>query len=44
MIVIIYCLNFLNSFKIKNKLESHENEYENKYFCGALMLSEDNKI
>ena len=29
--------------KIKNKLESHKKECENKDFCGAVIPSEDTK-
>ena len=39
-----YCLNGLHSFRMKNKLESHEKVCENKDFCGAVMPSRDTKI
>ena len=39
-----YCLNFLQSFRIKNKLELHKKVCENKDFCNAVMPSEDTKI
>ena len=39
-----YCLNCLDLFRTKNKLESHKNACENKYFCSVVMPSEDTKI
>ena len=39
-----YCLNCLNSFRTKNKLESHIRLCENKDFCNIVMSSEDAKI
>ena len=39
-----YCLNCLNSFRTKNKLESQIKVCENKAFRNVVMLSEDAKI
>ena len=39
-----YCLNFLHSFRTKNKLESHKTVCENKYFCNVIIPSEDTNI
>ena len=39
-----YCLNFLHSYRTKNKLESHKKVYENKDFCNIIMSSKDTKI
>ena len=39
-----YCLNFLNSFRTKNKLESHKGVCENKEFYNVVMPSEYTKI
>ena len=35
------CLNFLHSFRTKNKSESHKTVYETKDFCNVIMPSED---
>ena len=35
-----YCLNCLHSFRIKNKLKSHEKLCKNKDFCGVLLPSQ----
>ena len=35
-----YCLNCLHSFRIKNKLKSHEKVCKNKDFCGVLLPSQ----
>ena len=32
------CLNFLRSFRTKNKLESHNRACENKDFCNVNLL------
>ena len=37
-----YCLNFLHSYRTKNKLELHKEEYANKDFGGVGMLFEEN--
>ena len=39
-----YCLNCLNSFRTKIKLESHKKVCENKDFSNVIMASEDTKI
>ena len=39
-----YCLNYLHSFRTKNKLKSFEKICKNKDFCGILMSSEKKKI
>ena len=39
-----FCLNYLHSFRTKNKLESHRKKCENKDFCSVIMPSEDTKI
>ena len=39
-----YCLNYLHSFRTKNKLESHKKLCENKDFHNIVMPSEDTKI
>ena len=39
-----YCLNCLNLFRTKNRLEYHKKIYENKDFCIVVMPSEDTKI
>ena len=39
-----YCLNCFHSFRIANKLKSHEKVCKNKGFCGMVMPSEKNKI
>ena len=39
-----YCLNCLNSFRTKNKLELHKRVYEDKDFCSVIMPPEDTKI
>ena len=39
-----YCLNCLNIFRTKNKLERHKKLCENKDFCNILIPSEDTKI
>ena len=39
-----YCLNYLHSFRTKNKLELHEKICENKNLCNVIMPSEDTKI
>ena len=33
-----YCLNWLRSFRTKNKLKPREKVFKNKNFCGILML------
>ena len=38
-----YCLNYLHSFRAKNKLELHKKVCENKDFCNVIMPSEDTK-
>ena len=38
-----YCLNYLHSFKLKNKPESHKKVCENKDSCYVAMLSEYTK-
>ena len=35
-----YCLNFLHSFRVENKLKSQEKVCKNKDFCGTIMPSE----
>ena len=40
----IYCLNCRQSFRTKNKLESHKKVCENKDFCKIIRPSEDNKL
>ena len=35
------CLNYLHSFKTKNKLESHKKVCENKDCCGTVIPPED---
>ena len=37
-------MNCLNSFRTKNKLESHERVYENKDFWNVIMSLEDTKV
>ena len=39
-----YCLNYLHSFRTKNKLESHERTFENKDFCNVNMTSHHTKM
>ena len=39
-----YCLNWLHTFRTKNKLGSHMKVFENKDFCNILMPSEDTQI
>ena len=39
-----YCLNFLHSFRTKNKFELHKKVCENENFCNVIMPSEDTKI
>ena len=39
-----YCLNCLHSFATEKKLESHEEECENKDFCNVIIPSEYTKI
>ena len=39
-----FCLNFLHSFRTKNKLKSHEKVCKNKDFCGTVMPSEKDNI
>ena len=39
-----YCLNWLNSFRAKNKLESHKKICVNKDFPNVIMPSEDTKL
>ena len=39
-----YCLNCLNSFRTKNKLELHKRVCEDKDFCSVIMPPEDTKI
>ena len=39
-----YCLNWLHSFRTKNKLESREKLVENKDFCSVVMPFEDSEI
>ena len=39
-----YCLNSLHSLRAKSRLESHKKVYENKYFCGIIMVSKETKI
>ena len=39
-----HCLNCLQSFRTKNKLELHKNVCENKHFCNVIMPPEDTKI
>ena len=38
-----YCLNFLHSFRTKSKIKSWK-KCVKKYFCGAIMPSEDTKL
>ena len=38
-----YCLNCLQSFRIKSKLKSRKKVCENKVFCNVDMASEDTK-
>ena len=40
----LYCLNFVHSFATGNKRDFHRKPFANKYFCNAVMLSEDTKI
>ena len=37
-----YCLNFLHSFRTKNKLDSHKTACED--FCSIIIPSENTKI
>ena len=39
-----YCLNCQNSFRTKNKLESHKRVCKNKDFSNIIILSGDTKI
>ena len=39
-----YCVNCLHSFRTENKLNSHEKECKNKYFCGIVIPSEKDNI
>ena len=39
-----YCLNFLHSFRTKNKLESHKKVYEKKDFCKLFENSSTKKV
>ena len=39
-----YFLNCLYLLRTKNKLQSHIKAYEKKYFCNAVMSSEDTKM
>ena len=39
-----YCLNYLHSFRTKNKRESQKNVLENEIFCDVIMPSKDTKI
>ena len=39
-----YSLNYLHSFRTKNKLTSHERVCKNKDFCGIIMSSEKDYI
>ena len=39
-----YCLNYLPSFRIENKLNFHEKVCKNKYFCGMVMSWEKDKM
>ena len=39
-----YCLRCLHSFQTKNKLKLHRKVCKNKYFCNAVMPSENTKI
>ena len=39
-----YCLDFLCSFRTKNKFQSHKKVCENKDFCNVIMPFEDTKI
>ena len=39
-----YCVNCLDLFRAKTKVESHKKVYENKDFCDVVMPSEDTKI
>ena len=38
-----YYLNYLHSFKTKNKLQSHKKVCKNKDFCSLIMPSKDTK-
>ena len=40
----IYCLNYLHSFRTKNKLDLHNKVYKNKDFWDAVIPSQDTKI
>ena len=40
----VYCLNCLHSFKIENKLESHQKVLKKKDFCRIVMPSEMDQI
>ena len=42
--MVIYCLNFLCSFRTENKLKSHEKVNENKDFCGVVMPFGNNNV
>ena len=39
-----YYLSRLQSFRTKNKLESHKKVYKNKDFCNIVILSKDIKL
>ena len=39
-----YCLNYLHSFRTKNKLKSHEKVCKNKTFLGILIPLEKDEI
>ena len=41
---VFYCLNYLHSFRTKNKLESHKRACENKDLCNVNMPSDYFKI
>ena len=38
----LYCLKYLHSFRIENKLKSGEKVCKNKQFCGIVMSSQKN--
>ena len=40
----MFCLNFLHSLKINNKLKSHKKVCQNKGFRSVVITSKDTKI
>ena len=42
--MLIFMVKLPSFLRNKNKIEPHKEAYENKYFCDALIPSEDTKI